>query len=189
MKEKFKSLRLNITVSALLSVIIGILLLVYPEQSLATISRIIACIIIMAGVAIVISQLVEFGGNALGAVVGGILAIIGVWIFTKPGSIVSIIPIAIGVILVFHGVQDMGLAFEGARAKATRPWLPFLLAILNIVLGVICILGAFQVVKLTVRLIGIMLIFDGFTDFGIVHKVRKATGSVVDGTITHEEDI
>ena len=189
MKEKIKSLRLNITLSAVISVVIGILLLVYPEQSLATISKVIAAVIVLVGVIIVISQILEAGANKLGIVIGFILAVIGIWIYTKPGSVVHIIPIAIGVILVYHGVQDLALALEGAKAKASRPWLPFLLAVLNIVLGIVCIAGAFQIVNLTIRIIGIMLIYDGLTDFGIVHKVRKATGSIVDGTITHEEDI
>ncbi len=189
MKEKIKGLRLNITVSAVISIVIGVLLLVYPTQSLVTISRVIACIIILSGASIIISQLYERGFNPLGIVVGGILAIVGIWIFRAPDAIVSIIPIAIGVILVVHGVQDLGLALEGLKAKASKPWLSFVIAALNILLGVICIAGAFQIVKLSIQLIGIMLIFDGITDFGIVHNVRKATGSIVDGTITHEEDI
>ncbi|SEK94973.1 Uncharacterized membrane protein HdeD, DUF308 family [Pseudobutyrivibrio ruminis] len=189
MKEKIKSLRLNITISALISVIIGIMLLIFPEKSLITISRVIACIIILAGVSVIISQIYEFGMNALGIVIGAILAIIGVWIFRAPGSIVSIIPIAIGVILAVHGVQDLGMAIEATKAHAPRTWLAFLIAVLNIILGVVCIAAAFKVVEVTVQIIGIMLIYDGLTDFGIVHKVRKATGSVVDGTITREEDI
>ena len=56
-------------------------------------------------------------------------------------------------------------------------------------LGVVCIMAAFKLVTVAVQAIGIMLIYDGIADFGIVHKVRKATGSVVDGTITREEDI
>jgi hypothetical protein len=189
MKEKIKSLRLNITISALISVIIGIMLLIFPEKSLITISRVIACIIILAGVSVIISQVYEFGMNALGIVVGAILAIIGVWIFRAPGSIVSIIPIAIGVILVVHGVQDLGMSIEATKARAPRTWIGFIIAVLNIALGIVCIAAAFKVVAVTVQIIGLMLIYDGLTDFGIVHKVRKATGSVVDGTITREEDL
>ncbi|MCR5581714.1 MAG: DUF308 domain-containing protein [Pseudobutyrivibrio sp.] len=189
MKEKIKSLRLNITVSAVISIVIGILLLVFPEKSLITLSRVIACIIILSGVGIVISQVYEFGMNALGMVVGGVVALIGIWIFNSPESIISIIPIAIGVILVVHGVQDLAMAIEALRARAEQPWLAFIFAALNLLLGIVCIAAAFRLVAITVQIIGIMLIYDGLTDFGIVHKVRKATGNIVDSTITHEEDI
>ena len=189
MKEKIKSLRLNITMSALLSVIIGIMLLIFPEESLITISRVIACIIVLAGILVIISQIYEFGMNALGIVVGAILAIIGVWIFKAPSSIVSIIPIAIGVILIVHGVMDLGMSIEATKAHAPRVWISYIFAALKMALGVICVMAAFKLVTVAVQAIGIMLIYDGIADFGIVHKVRRATGSVVDGTITREEDI
>ena len=190
MKDKFKSFRLNITIPAVFTIVIGVLLLLFPAESLATISRIIAGIIVLTGVFIVISQIYERGfNNALGVAVGIILALIGVWLFTDPMKIVSIIPIAIGVILVIHGMQDLAMAFEAARAHAPSPWIAFIIAALNILLGVICIGAAFKIVSIATRIIGAMLIWDGITDFGIVHSVRKATGSIVDGTITREEDI
>ena len=184
MKDKIKEFRLNITIPAIFTVIVGALLLIYPVESLATISKVIAIIIILSGIFIVINQVFERGfDNGLGIAVGVIVAIVGVWLFYDSGKIISIIPIAIGVILVIHGVQDLGLAIEATRAKASGFWLSFILAAVN------CIGAAFKVVSLATQLIGIMLIWDGITDFGIVHSVRKATGSVVDGTITREEDI
>ena len=190
MKDKIKEFRLNITIPAVFTMVIGILLLVFPVESLATISKVIAAIIILSGIFVVVNQLIEHGvDNALGIAVGMMILIVGIWLFNDSGKIISIIPIAIGVILVIHGVQDLGMAVEAARAKASNFWISFVLAVINIVFGIICIGAAFQVVSLATRIIGIMLIWDGITDFGIVHSVRKATGSVVDGTITREEDI
>lgn len=188
MKEKLKDLRLNITVPGILSIIVGVLLLIYPESSLATIGKVIGCIIILAGLFIIISQVYENGFNAMGMVVGGVLAVIGVWIFLAPGSIVSIIPIAIGVLLVVHGLQDLGLAFEAIKTKAPRPWLTFIIAIVTIALGALCVARAFNMVAFALRLIGIMLIYDGITDVFTVHKVRKAT-KVIDVEVLSEEDI
>ena len=169
MKDKIKEFRLNITIPAVFTMVIGILLLVFPVESLATISKVIAAIIILSGIFVVVNQLIEHGvDNALGIAVGLMILIVGIWLFNDSGKIISIIPIAIGVILVIHGVQDLGMAVEAARAKASNFWISFVLAAVKI---------------------GVMLIWDGITDFGIVHSVRKATGSVVDGTITREEDI
>ncbi|MCR4567068.1 MAG: DUF308 domain-containing protein [Pseudobutyrivibrio sp.] len=192
MKQKIKDLRLNITFSAIVSIVIGILLLAFPDKSLVTISRVISSVIIISGVSIIISQIAVSKKNYLGVTVGFMLALVGVWMFTEPGAIASIIPIAIGVILVVHGVQDIGMAFESLRAKLPRTWLTFLLAIINILMGVICIVRAFNVLEFAIRVIGIMLIFDGLVDIGIVHKVRKVSkesSDIIDGTIISEEDI
>jgi uncharacterized membrane protein HdeD (DUF308 family) len=192
MKEKMKDLRLNITMSALFTIVIGILLLLYPAESLSTIGRVIAIIIIITGLLIVISQILESGKNTMGMVVGGVLALVGVWMFTAPTAIASIIPMAIGVLMVVHGLQDLSMAIEAVKLHAPRPWLPFILAIVNIAFGAICFCGAFNILTVATRVIGVMLIYDGLSDIGIVHKVRKATKDniqVVDSTIVSEEDI
>ena len=188
MKEKIKGLRLNITISGIISVIIGILLLIYPTESHTTISKGIAAIIVLAGICIILSQIFENGFNAMGIVVGGVLAVIGIWIFLAPGSIVSIIPIAIGVLLVVHGLQDLGLAIEAVKVKAPRAWLTFIIAIVNILLGAVCVADAFKIVNLATRIIGAMLIYDGITDIFTVHKVNKAA-KIIDVDILREEDV
>ncbi|MBE5911504.1 DUF308 domain-containing protein [Pseudobutyrivibrio sp.] len=190
MKEKIKGLKINITASAIISIIIGLLLVTYPDEITIALSRVIACIIIVAGVAIVLSQIFENDKNALGIAVGGILSLLGVWMLLAPEDniIINIIPIAIGVILVVHGVQDLTMAVEIVRNKGKNSWVVFLGAIINIVLGALCIAMAFQVVKMIFWLIGVMLIYDGITDLFFVHKV-KVSKVVVDSIITREEDI
>ncbi|MCR5416591.1 MAG: DUF308 domain-containing protein [Pseudobutyrivibrio sp.] len=189
MKEKIKNLRLNVTFSAVVSVIIGVLLLLYPSESLMTIGKLMGVIICIAGASVIVSQIFEFEMNIMGIIVGGILAVIGVWIFLNSAAVLSIIPIAIGVILVIHGVQDLGMAIEGVNLKISYPWAAFLIAALNILLGLICIGNAFGLVSFATRIIGIMLIYDGITSMFVVHRVRRASTVVIDSTIIHEEDI
>ena len=117
------------------------------------------------------------------------IAMIGLWMFFSPQLVASIIPIAIGVLMVVHGVQDLTLAVEGKRKNANNWWSIPLMAIVNIVLGVLCICNAFGLVKIGLILIGLMLIFDGVTDMFIVHKVNRASKDVVDSNITKEEDV
>ena len=190
MKEKIKGLRLNITISAVISIIIGVLLMAFPTETTEFLSRIIAGIIILAGVAIIISQVFENSKNVMGIVVGAILAILGIWMFMSPkGNIfINIIPIAIGVILVVHGVQDLGLGFEVLKTKQGGSLLLFIGAVVNIVLGLLCIAMAFDIIATIVWLIGLMMVFDGVTDIFFVHKVRKSTSAmIVDSTIVEEE--
>ena len=190
MKEKIKGLRLNITISAVISIIIGVLLMAFPTETTEFLSRIIAGIIILAGVAIIISQVFENSKNVMGIVVGAILAILGIWMFMFPKDniFINIIPIAIGVILVVHGVQDLGMAFEVLRSKRGGSLLLFIGAVVNIVLGLLCIAMAFKIIETIMLLIGLMMVFDGVTDIFFVHKVRKSTSAmIVDSTIVEEE--
>ncbi len=189
MMDKIKSMKLNVTASAVLTVILGGLLLFCPEDSINLIGRVIAILLIISGAMIIITQVANMGFQFLGVMVGGIVVVIGIWLFVSPHILFTIIPIVFGVLLVVHGVQDLMLAVEGVKASAPNGWLNFLFAVLNIVLGLLCVGAAFNIVSIATRLIGCFLIYDGVSDMFIVHKVNKANKNVVDSTIVREEDV
>ena len=162
MFEKLRELKLNITMSAVLMVVLGIVLLFWP----ATVSVLI------------------------GKLVGLLLIVIGAiqLIFVNPKIVVSVIPIIFGILLVVHGVQDIAMAFEGRAFQVARWGVMLALGIVNILLGLICIACAFGIVNMIFAVMGIMLIYDGVTDMLIVHRVNKAS-RYVDSEILREEDI
>lgn len=187
--EKLKSIKLNVTMSAVFSVAIGVLLVFWPGTVVTLLARLVAVIIIASGVVLLVPQLLEPVKSYWSIIVAVLIAMIGLWMFFSPQLVASIIPIAIGVLLVVHGVQDMTLAIEGKKKQANNWWTIVLMAVLNIVLGILCIGNAFGLVKIGLMLIGFMLIYDGISDMCIVHKVNKATREVVDSTITREENV
>ena len=187
--EKIKNLKLNITFTALLVVLLGIVLLVWPENVLDVLAKVIAAVIVIIGVLQLIGSLMDENRRALGIVVAAIVIIVGGFLFINPNVLTTIVPIIFGVLLVTHGVQDVSLAFAGRKAKADK-WVGIVvLAVLSILLGAFCIMNAFGIVKFTFRLIGIMLIYDGLSDMFIVHRVNKAERGVVDGKVLHETDV
>ena len=63
------------------------------------------------------------------------------------------------------------------------------LGAVSILFGVICICNAFGIAKLTMVLIGLMLIYDGVTDMLIVSRGHRAEKNVLDADILREEDV
>ena len=189
MFEKLKEINLNVTIGAVISVVIGIMLLVSPAAIITIIAKVIAAVIIFSGVVFLVSALTDSTKSALGITVAVLVAIIGIWMFVHPELIASLIPIAMGVLLVVHGVQDFSLAFDTKGNKGDKWWLGLLAGILNILLGIVCVGNAFGIVKIAVQLIGIMLIYDGLSDMLIVHKANKAAKDTVDSSIVYEQDV
>lgn len=189
MMDKLKSIKLDVTLAAVLSVVLGVLLVIWPGTVIAVLARVIAIILMGSGIVALIPRLLDEVKSVTSIIVSLLITLIGLWMFLSPQAVASIIPIAIGVLLVVHGVQDLALALEGRRTKAHNWWSIPLMAILNIVLGILCICNALGLVKLGMILIGIMLIYDGISDMFIVHKVNKASKEFVDSTIIHEENI
>ncbi len=189
MMEKLKSIKIDVTLSAVLSVVIGILLIFWPGTVITLLARVIAIILILSGIVLLIPKLCDEEKSYMSIIVYVMIALIGLWMFFSPKLVTSLIPIAIGVLLCVHGIQDLALGVEGKKNRANH-WRSIpLMGILNIILGVLCICNAFGLVKIAFVLIGIMLVYDGLSDMFIVHKVNKAAKEVVDSKIIREENL
>ncbi len=189
MREKIKNMKLDITLTAVLSVVIGILFLVWPGQVTILFAKVIAGAVIITGVVLFIGRVTDIPMNVWGMVVSIVLILVGLWLFSSPGIIATVVPIAIGVLLLVHGIQDVVLAVEGRKNKASNWWIIVVMGMISAVCGVICICNAFGLVKVAMMLIGIMLIYDGLSDMIIVRKVNKAAKDIVDSDIIREEDV
>lgn len=189
MMEKLKSIKIDVVLSACLSVAIGVLLIFWPGEVITVLAKVIAVILMASGVALLLPKICEEEKSYMSIIVYAMITLIGLWMFFSPKLVSSLIPIALGVLLTVHGIQDLALAVEGKKNRAEQWWSIPLIGILNIILGVLCICNAFGIVKLAMVLIGIMLVFDGVSDIYIVCKVNKAARDVVDAKITKEENL
>ena len=173
MREIMKKFRADMMLSALFSIVMGVILVAWPETTLDIICKAIAIILIVMGAA----ELVSYFWNKItyshSGILGLVVLLIGIWIFVKPQSVLSLIPIVIGVILAVHGVQDLKVAFDTKRNGYTKWWSMLLMAIISLALGIICIVNAFGMVTLTMQIIGIALVYDGISDIWIVYKASK----------------
>ncbi len=173
MREIMKKFRADMMLSALFSIVMGVILVAWPETTLDIICKAIAIILIVMGAAELVSYFWNKITYSLSGILGLVVLLIGIWIFVKPQSVLSLIPIVIGVILAVHGVQDLKVAFDTKRNGYTKWWSMLLMAIISLALGIICIVNAFGVVTLTMQIIGIALVYDGISDIWIVYKASK----------------
>ncbi len=173
MREIMKKFRADMMLSALFSIVMGVILVAWPETTLDIICKAIAIILIVMGAAELVSYFWNKITYSLSGILGLVVLLIGIWIFVKPQSVLSLIPIVIGVILAVHGVQDLKVAFDTKRNGYTKWWSMLLMAIISLALGIICIVNAFGMVTLTMQIIGIALVYDGISDIWIVYKVSK----------------
>ena len=190
MLNKIKNLRLHVTFSALLSIVIGALLIVVNTEAIISVARAIAVILVLIGAMTIISSITTTRQGFLGIAVGGVVGVIGVWIFTNPDVTLKFIPIVMGVILAAHGLQDLFMAIEIKSAGGRGVLFAIIWGLVNIALGVFCIMNAFGIAKFTIVVIGIMLVVEGVMDCVVVRNTRQAVNGVVaDAQVVSEEDI
>lgn len=190
MIEKLKNIKLHVTFSALMSIIIGILLVIYKGGVITAAVKVIGVLLVLVGITMVVTAIFSAISSYFGMAIGGIVGVIGIWMFVNPEPAVEFIPMVFGVILVVHGLQDLSMAWEIKRVAGKGIGFAIGFGTLNIILGAVCILMAFKIVNIFVWLIGIMLIVEGVCDCFVVHKVNRANKDVVvDVDVISEEDI
>lgn len=175
MKETFKRIKADMILSAVLCAVMGIVIFVWPDKTIDVLCKILAVGLILIGVVNLISYFTNRSIHPFAGPLGLIILLVGFWIFMKPESIVSLVPIVIGVLLVIHGVQDIKVAIESKDNGYERWWSMLIVGSVSLIFGVICIVNAFGLVKLALRFVGIALIYDGASDLWVVWKaVRMA---------------
>ena len=172
MKELFQKLRIAAYVSAVLTIALGGILIAWPIEVTGLICRVLGALLVVMGAVYIFGYIIE--GRGILTVAGGLLfLLLGVWIFITPGSIATLVPIVIGVVLLVHSLRDFSMAAEAKQHGSIRWMMLFLLALLNCVFGVVCICDSFGVISVAVRMLGIALVYDGISNMIIVfHTVR-----------------
>lgn len=173
MKEFFKRIRIAAYLSAILTIALGVVLIARPLEVTGLICRILGMLLAVMGAVYLFGYFVE--GKGILSVSGGLLfALLGIWIFLRPGYVARLVPIVIGVVLLVHSLKDFQMAAEAKQCGSGSWKLIFLLALLDCAFGVACIGDSFGVVSVAVRLLGMALVYDGISDMIIVHHTVQA---------------
>ena len=173
MKELFQRVKMDMVVSAVLCTVLGLVLVIWPQQTIDIVCKALAVGLVILGIVNLASYFGNRGMHPFSGALGLIVILVGIWIFLSPESIVSVVPIVIGVILVLHGVHDIKMAIETKQNGYDRWWAMLLIAIVSLVFGVLCIVNAFGVVTLAMQFVGVALIYDGVTDLWVVTKAAR----------------
>lgn len=171
-----KSLKVNYSLSALICVILGIVLLVWPGQSTQVVCMILGIVLGGFGIIQIILYLATQEKTMVShsmMMLGSVLAVIGGWIVLKPETIIKAIPMIVGILIVIHGLHNAVQAIDLKKMQYDNWWVALLLSLLTIALGVVLICNPFTVVDTVVRLIGAFLIYDGLSDMWILSRVFK----------------
>lgn len=174
MKETLRRIKADVILSAVVCVVLGVVLFVWPKETIDVFCKVLAAALMIMGIVNILTYITSKFQRLFTGILGLIEALVGAWIFLKPESVVSLIPIVIGVILVIHGIQDLKLAMEAQENGCEKCWSMLAIAVIGIALGVLCIVNAFGLVKLATKIIGVALIYDGVSDIWIVNRTVRA---------------
>lgn len=189
-----KNLKANYTASAVICMVIGLVLIIWPGTSTQVVCMVLGGVLLLYGIVQIILYLFarERTLYLQGMLVLGIIfGVVGAWILLRPDVIIRAVPVIMGFIIIMHGIHNITQAVELKKMSYDRWWLALLFGILTVILGGVLVRNPFTVVNTVVRVIGAFLVYDGLSDMWIISRVfktKKSRETVIDAEAVEIED-
>ena len=175
--KMLKELKWEAILTGVLYILLGIVALVIPETMQKTLGYLIGIVLIVAGLISIICYLLrdarenyyhnEFVFGLVGMVVGAA-------VLYKVEVIISLIPFILGILVLFSGCSKLQDAIDLKRLSYGS-WAGMLVvAVINIILGIILICNPFKAAIVLFRVLGVGLILSGASDcFSTIYFAEK----------------
>ena len=176
-KSKYRRIKGSWLVTSLMCILIGLVFVIWPEMVANAANYILGGIILIVGIIYLAMSFWSKQRNFLtgfGIIFSVVLIVIGVFMLLKPEFVLSLFPMIVGGIIIIHGIIDLKRSIELASLKYKLWWIALIIAVATIGLGVLLVFNPFSAVTLAFRIIGVILIVDGVSDFWIGFQVKRA---------------
>ena len=148
----------------LLYLIVGIVLLIWPQVTTITACIIVGAVLCIYGIISVLQyrKSPEFVFTELRLIVGILALIGGVLLLLFPKFFLSIIPFVFGILVVVHGILEIQKALDLKRMHTNTWWVTAAEGGIEIILGLLLIFNPFSATVIVVRILGVLLIVEAF---------------------------
>lgn len=166
MKEVKQFSKSYIFISALY-VVLGIVLLAWPTLSVQMICYGLAVAMIVIGISYGIMYFTKDnleGFLQMDLVIGIVCLAFGIFILLNPTFLSSVLPFAMGIILLLGAIVKIQSAFNMKKLRFRKWYLILICALVIGALGAVLLWNPFQEEKYMILYIGICLILDGLTN-------------------------
>ena len=169
MKTILQEQRRSSVIVALITMVLGAVLVVWPDRSVRLMCTLLGAALLICGLVYILGWLVrrrEGGISAFTLIPGVVLSGLGIWLMTSSDSVIALVQYVFGAVVIFHGVLDVQSSVSLMRQGAARWWL-------TLALGALILINPFGTFAALVTLIGLVLIYDGLSDLWIIHRLSR----------------
>ena len=162
-----EGMKKNYFISAILTIALGAVLVIWPDWSGRILCYLLgAALILMGGIQLIVCIRAERIGfySKFSMLMNIILILLGVWVCIRPDTGLSIVPVIIGIVMLIHGCMDLQFTMDIKHAGSGKWWIALIFALVTLTLGVFLVMHPFLAFEITMLIIGIGLLYDGISD-------------------------
>lgn len=164
--QLLKQLKWNLILTALGFIALGVILIIWPTETLKTSCYILAVLLIAIGVVSLISYVRKDITGILyryDLVVGVSAVLGGVLVILKADQLMDLIPVVLGFLVTISGILKIQNSIDMYRLGHGTWHIAFAMALINIVFGVILLINPF-IWEIFIACVGVALVYSGVTD-------------------------
>lgn len=162
-------------VISIISLVLGLFLVIKPEMSSNIISYVIGAGFVFYGVVHITAYILVKDEDIFqfDLAKGLITSAIGLFFIFKPTFIVSLLPLALGIVILCNGIMSLQSACNFYR-NGKKHWLTvFIPSLITIILGVLVVINPFEWAKTLLIIIGCILIWNAIWDIWTHYCITK----------------
>lgn len=199
MREWLKSKKLDLILTALIFVALGIVLLVWPGTTGKIVCMVLGVALLVYGVCQVVGFFLrkdEGWGSGVVYLLSGLCTLTLAWLMLSNDGkgVMAIVPLVLGAAVVVDSCMSLKRAFQLKELGMERWWIAALLAVVTLLFGLVVMFNPFESALLVIRILGGVLVYQGLSDLVTItrltyygKRVLEELGAV-EGEVTKEED-
>lgn len=168
MMEWLRRILLNGIVQAVLWVVLGVILMVWPAASLRILCYFLGALLLAQGIIQIVTAVKKESGTwmaSFGLCLGVVITVLGGWAILFPDTVKQMIPVLLAVIVLIHGARNLASAFRLRRFGYSKWWLGLVFGLLTLTAGIVILWHPAFFADILMAFTGACLIYDGISDF------------------------
>ena len=160
MREFFHTMKVSFLLAAILYVILGLVLLLWPGVSAVVFCYAFGGVLLAYGVVTVVSFFLRDsrqGSFVFELLLGIIAAALGLLFLLRPAIVATILPVILGLFIVVDGLVNLKRALELRRMAYVRWNIPLWLSVGSVALGAFIVFQPFLAAEALVMFLGAVL--------------------------------
>lgn len=170
-------LRNTLIATSILYFVFGVFMLLFPEVVSDFICYLVALMFIFFGIAAIVLYIrseVKTPYTSTILVIGIILGSLGVYVLMDPRSFASLIPLIIGVFMIADSISKMSAALDLRKSGYYNWWHMIIISFVILCCGLLLVFNPFEIISLSIMVIGAVLIVDSITNIYTIYSYSKA---------------
>ena len=178
MKELFRHIKVNFFLPALVYLVLGVILTIWPHTSSTVICVGFGLFLLVYGIVTLVTIFLRSsrsGQFQFEMILGILFAGLGIFFLLRSDVVLSFLPVVIGIYIVIDALLNLKRAQELYRMGYVRWWITLVTSLISAALGILILWNPLFLSDFIFRMVGIVLIYTGVSDLVALFTVGHIT--------------